>query len=226
MVQKTIAFCLFKYFTHGGLQRDMLRIAQSCQQAGMGIRVYTMHWEGPQPDGFDVRIVPTRGWTNHGRAETFADQVRDLLKADPVSLVVGFNRMPGLDVYFGSDVCFAEELLHKNPLRRLTPRCRTYLKLEQAVVGPASKTHLLLISPTQIEDYRKHYDLLDSRFMLLPAARVRYWYSLPSGAEQRSSAPCQRPKKQPWPEKSYLFTLSTGNALISIQMQVPDSWEL
>ena len=168
MVQKKIAFCLFKYFTHGGLQRDMLRIAQSCQQAGMGIRVYTMHWEGPQPDGFDVRIVPTRSWTNHGRAETFADQVRDLLKADPVSLVVGFNRMPGLDVYFGSDVCFAEELLHKNPLRRLTPRCRTYLKLDQAVVGPASKTHLLLISPTQIEDYRKHYGLLDSRFTLLP----------------------------------------------------------
>ena len=137
----------------------MLRIAQCCQQAGVGIRIYTMHWEGPRPDGFDVRIVPTRGWTNHGRAQKFADQVRDLLNAAPVSLVVGFNRMPGLDVYFGSDVCFAEELRHKNPLRRLTPRCRIYLKLEQSVVGPESKTHLLLISPTQIDDYRKHYGL-------------------------------------------------------------------
>jgi UDP-glucose:(heptosyl)LPS alpha-1,3-glucosyltransferase len=150
------------------LQRDMLRIAQSCQQAGVGIRIYTMHWEGPRPDGFDVRIVPTCGWTNHGRARKFADQVSDLLRADPVSLVVGFNRMPGLDVYFGSDVCFAEELRHKNPLRRLTPRFQMYLKLEQSVVGPASKTHLLLISPTQIDDYRKHYGLSDGRFTLLP----------------------------------------------------------
>ena len=167
-MKKTIAFCLFKYFTHGGLQRDMLRIAQCCQQAGVGIRIYTMHWEGPQPEGFDVRIVPTRGWTNHGRGRNFADQVGDLLDADPVSLVVGFNRMPRLDVYFGSDVCFAEELRHKNPLRRLIPRCRTYLELEQTVIGPSSKTHLLLISPTQIDDYRKHYGLLDSRFTLLP----------------------------------------------------------
>jgi UDP-glucose:(heptosyl)LPS alpha-1,3-glucosyltransferase len=40
--------------------------------------------------------------------------------------------------------------------------------LEQSVVGPESKTHLLLISSTQIDDYRKHYGLLERRFTLLP----------------------------------------------------------
>lgn len=165
---KTIAFCLFKYFTHGGLQRDMLRIALACQQAGATIRVYTMHWDGPRPDGFDIRLVPTHGLTNHGRAGQFAAHVQRLLAADPVSLVVGHNRMPGLDVYFGSDVCFAEECLLKNPIERLSPRCRAYLILEQAVFAPASQTHILLISPRQVQDYKKHYGLADERFTLLP----------------------------------------------------------
>ena len=165
---KTIAFCLFKYFTHGGLQRDMLRIALACQQAGAAIRVYTMQWEGPQPEGFDVRIVPTRSRTNHGRAKQFAAEVQRLVAADPVALVVGHNRMPGLDVYFGSDVCFAEELLLKNPFERLLPRCIAYVVLERAVFSPESKTHILLISPRQVQDYKKHYGLTDDRFTLLP----------------------------------------------------------
>lgn len=167
-MQKTIAFCLFNYFTYGGLQRDMLRIALGCQRAGASIRVYTMQWDGPHPDGFDIRIVPTHGRTNHGRARRFAAQVQRLLAADPVSLVVGHNRMPGLDMYFGSDVCYAEKIRTKHRLYRLTPRCRTYLALEKTVVGPDSQTHLLLISPRQVEDYKKHYALTDNRYTLLP----------------------------------------------------------
>ncbi len=165
---KIIAYCLFKYFAHGGLQRDMLRIALACQQAGAAIRVYTMQWDGPQPEGFDVRIVPTRGLTNHGRAKQFAAQVKRLLAADPVALVVGYNRMPGLDVYFGSDVCFAQAIRSRNPLYLLTPRCRTYLAMERAVFSADSNTHILLISSQQVKDYKKHYELSDDRFTLLP----------------------------------------------------------
>ncbi len=167
-MKKDIAFCLFEYFTHGGLQRDCLRIAQRCQRAGAGVRVYTMAWQGPIPDGFDVRIVPTRGLTNHGRAKYFADQVRSLLLEQPVQLVVGFNKMPGLDVYFASDVCFAQTIISKHPLYRLTPRCRTYLQMERAVFDPDAKTHTLLLSPRQVEDYRKHYRLRESRYTLMP----------------------------------------------------------
>ena len=43
---QTLAFCLFKYFPHGGLQRDMLRIALACQLRGYSIDVYTTSWEG------------------------------------------------------------------------------------------------------------------------------------------------------------------------------------
>jgi UDP-glucose:(heptosyl)LPS alpha-1,3-glucosyltransferase len=47
---KTLAFCLFKYFPHGGLERDMLRIALACRSRGYEIDVYTTSWRGDLPE--------------------------------------------------------------------------------------------------------------------------------------------------------------------------------
>ena len=47
-----LAFCLYKYFPFGGLQRDFLRIALACQARGNAIRVYVLEWEGDIPAGF------------------------------------------------------------------------------------------------------------------------------------------------------------------------------
>jgi hypothetical protein len=44
-----LAFCLYKYFPHGGLQRDFMRIAFACQARGHAIRVYTLEWRGEVP---------------------------------------------------------------------------------------------------------------------------------------------------------------------------------
>ena len=33
-----LAFCLYKFFPFGGMQRDFLRIAQACQARGHAIR--------------------------------------------------------------------------------------------------------------------------------------------------------------------------------------------
>ena len=41
-----LAFCLFRYFPYGGLQRDFVRIAQACRARGHSIDVYTLRWEG------------------------------------------------------------------------------------------------------------------------------------------------------------------------------------
>ena len=59
-----LAFCLYKYFPYGGLQRDFLQIARECQTLGHDIRVYTLSWQGHQPKGFDVTIVPVDALTN------------------------------------------------------------------------------------------------------------------------------------------------------------------
>jgi UDP-glucose:(heptosyl)LPS alpha-1,3-glucosyltransferase len=53
-----IAFCLYKYFPFGGLQRDFLRVALACQARGHAIRVYTLEWRGDIPAGFELVLVP------------------------------------------------------------------------------------------------------------------------------------------------------------------------
>lgn len=68
-----VAFCLYKYFPFGGLQRDFMRIAQTVAARGHHVRVYTQSWEGECPDVFELIKVPVKSHTNHGRnAEYFA----------------------------------------------------------------------------------------------------------------------------------------------------------
>ncbi|MBL8440668.1 MAG: glycosyltransferase family 1 protein, partial [Betaproteobacteria bacterium] len=78
-----IAFCLYKYFPFGGLQRDFLRIALACQERGHAIRVYTLEWRGEVPAGFDLRLVPARGLTNQRRYVRFTTWVSRHLAAHP-----------------------------------------------------------------------------------------------------------------------------------------------
>ena len=47
-----VAFCLYKYFPFGGLQRDFMRIASTVATRGHHVRVYTQSWEGDCPDAF------------------------------------------------------------------------------------------------------------------------------------------------------------------------------
>ena len=165
---KTIAFCLFKYFPHGGLQRDFLRISKKCREAGIDVRVYTMTWDGAIPQGFDVRILSVPGFTNHGKAKNFVRQVQKKLKIEPVDLIVGFNKMQGLDIYFASDPCYAEKIAPKSVFYKQSSRCRTYLKMEKSVFNKESHTYILLISPKQVNEFQKHYFLDYNRFALLP----------------------------------------------------------
>lgn len=51
----------------------------------------------------------------------------------PADRVVGFNKMPGLDVYYAADVCYAEKVAReKGFFYRLTPRYRHFAAFERA----------------------------------------------------------------------------------------------
>ena len=103
-----IAFCIFKYFPFGGIQRDLMKMVAESRSRGHGVRIYAIHWrdDGPLPDGVDLKLVPVKALANHRLYERFADWVRDDLKAEPVDLVVGMNKMPGLDAYYAGDSCY------------------------------------------------------------------------------------------------------------------------
>jgi UDP-glucose:(heptosyl)LPS alpha-1,3-glucosyltransferase len=164
-----LAFCLFYYFPFGGQQRDFLKIAQLCQKRGHSIHVFVMDLAGELPAGFEVTQVPVRGFSNHRRCLDFSRRVGRLLKAGGYDVVVGFSKMPGLDVYYAADTCYREKVQATRPLiYRLGGRYRTYAALERAVFDPAASTRILLIAASQQAHFMRHYGTPPERFHLLP----------------------------------------------------------
>jgi len=164
-----LAFCLYKYFPFGGLQRDFLRIARVCQARGHDVRVYTLEWRGDVPPGFEVVIVPVRAWANHRRYRKFSAWVAADLARRPVDRVVGFNKMPGLDVYYAADPCFEEKARAlRNPFYRYSMRYRHFSAYERAVFAPESRSEILMISSVQQPFFSKHHGTPTARFHMLP----------------------------------------------------------
>ncbi|MDT3670427.1 MAG: glycosyltransferase family 4 protein [Aromatoleum sp.] len=164
-----LAFCLYKFFPFGGLQRDFLRIALACQARGHAIRVYTLHWEGDVPPDFEVIRVPVWAITNPTRNEKFTAWVQQDLARRPGDRVVGFNKMPGLDVYYAADPCFEDKARTlRNPLYRLSRRYRHFAAYERAVFAPEVHTEILMISAAQQPLFMQHYGTPARRFHLLP----------------------------------------------------------
>lgn len=163
-----LAFCLFKYYPYGGLERDFLQIAKRCLARGHEIHVFTMAWEGDIPEGFHVNVIKPFGFSNAMRAASFARRVSQKLALQKFDRVIGFNRMPHLDFYFAGDPCFAKTAKQKHPvLFKWLPRYRTYHALEKSVFSPKAKTQILILNPTHIDDFREIYKTPKKRFTLL-----------------------------------------------------------
>ena len=164
-----LAFALFKYFPYGGLQRDFLRIALACQARGHAVRAYVLSWQGDIPAGFEVVQVPVKALTNPRRYEKFAAWVRADLALRPADRVIGFNKMPGLDVYYCADPCYEDKARTlRGKVYRLSGRYRHFAAFEHAVFEPRSRTEVLMISALQQLLFEKHYATPAARFHLLP----------------------------------------------------------
>lgn len=184
-----LAFCLYKYFPFGGLQRDFLRIALACQARGHAIRVYALEWEGEVPAGFELIKVPVQSVFNHRRYAKFTAWVRADLAHRPADRLIGFNKMPGLDVYYAADPCFEEKARTlRKPLYRYSPRYRHFAAYEQAVFGPESHTEILMISTTQQPLFKRHYGTPARRFHLLPPGIAPDRRAPANAAELRTAA--------------------------------------
>jgi UDP-glucose:(heptosyl)LPS alpha-1,3-glucosyltransferase len=186
-----LAFALFHYFPYGGLERDMLAIARTCVGRGHDVTIYTGTWQGEKPGDVAVVELGVSGWSNHARNASFAERLRDVLAERPVDQVIGFNKMPGLDVYYAADVCFAQKAFEeRNVFYRLTPRCRHYLGMEEAVFGNkqgghGARTQVLMISQPQMAIYQRYWQTQSERLHLLPPGIRRERVMPVDYAEQR-----------------------------------------
>lgn len=166
-----IAFVITKYSPFGGLERDFLRLAQTALDRGHEVFALVMAWRGPKPSGIKINYIKTSGVCSHRRFRDFAENINQHLSQERYDYVVGFNKMPGLDAYFAGDPCFADVAAKKhNALVRMLPRYNTYLKLEEAVFNPKSKTNIVVINDSEKQIFQEFYQTQDERFFQVAPA--------------------------------------------------------
>lgn len=167
-----IVCALFRYFPYGGLSRDMMRIADALVSHGHQVTICAERWDGEVSQSHHVRLFSSKKMTNHGRARSFVRSLKDYIDAEQPDIVIGFNRMPYLDVYFAADVCYADIVEQHHGLSgllyKMTPRSRTFLDYERAVFGPNSKTRILFLDERQRQEYEKFYKVEEKRCLVLP----------------------------------------------------------
>jgi UDP-glucose:(heptosyl)LPS alpha-1,3-glucosyltransferase len=106
---------------------------------------------------------------NHERSREFSQRVASELQGRSYDIVVGFNRISGIDVYYAADPCYIAKIneLH-GPLYRLTGRYRYFSAVERELFGPGSEARILLLSEQEISKYVHYYNTPLQRFTVLP----------------------------------------------------------
>ena len=168
-----IAFCLFKYSPYSGLSLDFLRILEECQKRGHDPYVFVSEWRGERPEGVQFMVLKppkiSLKFSNHAQNEQFHNKLQAELKKQAFDVVVGFNKMPGLDLYYGADSCYVGDKVPQYPaIYKLTRRYKGRYSFEEAVFGVKSQTLILSLSEQQKSEYQEHYFTPNKRFHLLP----------------------------------------------------------
>lgn len=164
-----LAFAIFCYFPFGGLQRDMLAIAQAAQQSDHQVSIFCESWQGEKISGIDVVEIKSPSYFNIAGVKGFVAAFQQQFQRDQFDLLVGFNKMPGLDVYFAGDTCFAHKAYsERNWLYRAAPRSRLYLAYERAVFSEASDTEILSLVTSEQKQFVRYYATQPERFHSLP----------------------------------------------------------
>lgn len=168
-----LAFVIFKYFPYGGVQRDMLRIAQDCVALGHDVTIFTGEWQGPEPSDMKVVLVANQPHTftlfNHQKHDHLIKKIQAHIAQETFDLVIGFNRMSGLDVYFAADSCFVDRAHEERPWwYQYTPRYRWFAQAENAIFNVAQHTHILTLTQAEQTNFQHWYATPDARFHLIP----------------------------------------------------------
>ena len=168
------AFLIFKYFPFGGVQRDMLRIAQNCALKGHNVTIYTGQWRGEKPNNIEVVLLPYKGFLNHQKHQSLINAFEQRLQIDKPDIVVGFNKLAfkngnGLDVYYAADPCFMERAqMERGWWYKWTGRYQFFAASEKAVMDATGYCKILLLAPNEKLAFQRWYGTPDNRFYLLP----------------------------------------------------------
>lgn len=163
-----IALCLYHYFPYGGQQRVMLAIAQMLKEAGHAVHIFTTKWQGDQPEGLMIHIAEINALGNHKKMLLFSRVVQHETQKEQFDIVVGFNKLPGLDIYFAADEPFKSKKGRGRFYKRFLNRYKIFNRLEKSVFSKKSKTQILCLCEQQKQHYQALYHTQDERITVLP----------------------------------------------------------
>jgi len=167
-----IAIGIVSLFPGGGLQRDCIEIAKMMRHARQDVVIYTARLTGAL-DIADIPIVvvPNDAKTNHERQQIFAVEFLRQVSND-FDLIVGFDKLLGLDVLYCADQSIRYRL-HRQPYLRLLARYRTYHNLEADTFKPTQKTRILVLTKKQSIEYASVWHVEAERVTELPPTLAR-----------------------------------------------------
>ena len=161
------AFAIVSLFPGGGLQRDCVYIARHIRKLGHDVTLFTSRKFGDEfATDLSLQILPVGDHSNHFRQRKFSDEFRKLAKGK-FDLIVGFDKLSGLDILYCSDRSMQARAAH-NPFLYLLPRYREFISLEKECFAPKLTTNVLLLSEPQLNEYWNSWATEQSRMVLLP----------------------------------------------------------
>lgn len=174
-MKKKLALLLFKYFPYGGLQKDFLGVADELISRGHVVKAFTRSWEGPIPEGLDVVVLGEKGKFNFSKNRNFVKDVYLSMQEFSPDIVFGFNKMPGLDLYFAADTCFAKQALKKNIVQKFTRRYKQSMQFEEDVFSQKSNTKILTLNDKQSNEFKDFYSTQTQRIIITPPGIDKDW---------------------------------------------------
>src|SRR5687768_5910978 len=95
-----LALAISSLFPSGGLQRDCVNIARLLKEAGSDVVIVTAdHRERMNSYGVPIEVWSSSALTNPGRDLQLGNKLA-AASGTRFDRIVGFNKMPGLDVYY------------------------------------------------------------------------------------------------------------------------------
>jgi UDP-glucose:(heptosyl)LPS alpha-1,3-glucosyltransferase len=161
------AFAIVSMFPGGGLQRDCVEIARALQERGHAVTIFTSRQFGANfTDDLLLKVLDVDERTNHSRQDAFG---RKFLESAGgwFDLLVGFDKLPGLDVLYCSDRSIRARV-SRNPFLSILPRYRQYIALESECFASGGDTSILLLSEEQRREYSGSWACDERRLAVLP----------------------------------------------------------
>ncbi|HET9688163.1 MAG TPA: glycosyltransferase family 4 protein [Pseudolabrys sp.] len=161
------AFAIVSLFPGGGLQRDCIDIARRVRKSGHDVTIFTSRISDTEfIRDLNVRILHVGPTTNHKRQRLFSNEFHKVA-AGHFDLLVGFDKLAGLDILYCSDrSMYARTAV--SPLMRALPRYSEFIRLEKECFAPNQPTKILLLSESQLNEYWTYWQTEPKRLTLLP----------------------------------------------------------